>query len=147
MKHLKIALVSAAALVLTGLRRPFSTANVEGTVGTHEKAIGRYTDAAIPTRYLLVKKGSDADHIALCGAGDVPLGTVDDEASAAEKRVHVNLLGKGPSKKMVASGAIGAGVRVYAAAGGKIAAAGTVEVGISLTAAAADNDILEVNDR
>lgn len=151
MKLLKLSILALAGLCFAGLRKPFCTANVEGTTGTHEKAIGRFTDAAIATRYLLFKKGSDADHIAVCGAADVPLGTVADEATAAEQRVHVNLLGKGPTKKMVASEAIAAGVEVFTAAGGKIqdlpAGAGTYRcVGVSVTAAAADGDVIEVND-
>ncbi len=149
MKHLRLLLLSAAALFVSGLRSQFATANdmPEGTTGTHEKAIGRLTDGAITARYLLVKKGSDNDHIALTTANtDIPIGTVADEATAAEQRVNVQLLGKGPTKKMVAGGAIGAGVRVYSATGGKILATGTVRVGISLTAAAADNDVIEVAD-
>ncbi len=46
---------------------------------------------------------------------------------------------------MVASEAIGAGVIVYAAASGKVATTGTIVVGVSVTAAAADADVLEVN--
>lgn len=114
--------------------------------GVHESSLTRLTDAAITTRNLLYKKGSDADHIAVSGAADVPLGTVDDEASAAEEYVGVQLLGKGASKIMVASELIGAGVLVYGAANGKIATTGTQCVGVSLTAAAADGDELEVLD-
>jgi hypothetical protein len=47
---------------------------------------------------------------------------------------------------MVANEAIDEGVRVYAAASGKVATTGTVLVGVALTAAAADDDVLEVMD-
>jgi hypothetical protein len=114
--------------------------------GTHSEAITKLTDAAITARHLLYKLGSDAAHIAVSGAADVPWGTIDDEATAAEEVVAVQLLGKGPSKRMVASGVIAAGVPVYAAAAGKVADAGTVVVGVSLSAAGADNDIIEVVD-
>jgi hypothetical protein len=46
--------------------------------------------------------------------------------------------------KMVASGAITAGNPAYAAAGGKIAATGTVVVGPALEASANDGDVIEV---
>lgn len=147
---LRFLLIALASRVLSGVQKPFRTANVEGTAGTHEKAVGRFTDAALTTRYLLVKRGGDDDHIAVCAAANVPLGTVADEADAAEKRVHVNLLGKGPTKKMVALAAIGAGVKVYTAAGGKVQVAPTGatvhQVGVSVTAAASADDVLEVND-
>ncbi len=150
MKNFRISFLALAGLALSGLRNSFATANVEGTTGTHDRSIGRNTDAAITTRHLLFKKGSDADHIALAGAADVPLGTVDDEASAAEKRVAIQLLGRGPTKRMVALAAIGAGVRVYSAAGGKVQVApsgATVSlVGISVTAATSADDVIEVND-
>ena len=114
--------------------------------GTHHGAITKLTDAAITVRHLLFKKGTDDGHVAVSGASDLPWGTIDDEAAAAEESVAVQLLGKGSAKRMVASGVINAGVAVYAAASGKVAASGTVVVGISLSAAGADNDIIEVVD-
>jgi len=45
---------------------------------------------------------------------------------------------------MVASGIIGAGVAVYAAANGKVSGAGNVLVGVALTGATADGDVIEV---
>ena len=114
--------------------------------GTHKDSITKLTDAAITTRFLIYKKGSDDGHVAVAGASDVGLGTVADEASAAELPVSLLLFGKGPTKKMVASEAIGAGVKVYQAASGKVATSGTMFCGISISAAAADGDVLEVND-
>jgi CMP-2-keto-3-deoxyoctulosonic acid synthetase len=45
---------------------------------------------------------------------------------------------------MVAAGAIALGAEVFAAANGKVAATGTVSIGTAETAAAADNDFIEV---
>jgi len=119
--------------------------------GTHAGGVTRKTDAAIATRHLLVKVGSDASHVAACGASEVPIGTVPDEASAAEENVEVALLGCAPStRKMVASEAIDAGEKVYTAASGKVqdlpAGAGTYYcVGTALTPASADGDVIEVD--
>lgn len=119
--------------------------------GVHCDSVTRLTDAAITSRHLLYKVGSDADHIAVGGAADLPIGTIDDEADAAEENLSVQLLGKGPTKRMVASEAISAGEEAYTAASGKVqdlpTAAGTYwRVGTALTAAAADGDIIEVAD-
>ena len=114
--------------------------------GRHAESVTKLTDAAITTRHLLYKVGSDVDHIAVAGATDTPLGVVADEATAAEEYVSVDLLGKGCTKRMVASEAVSAGARVFAAASGKIATSGSVLVGIALTAATTDGDIIEVED-
>ena len=118
--------------------------------GTHEDGITRLTDAAITTRHLLYKLGSDANHIAVCGASNVPLGTVADEAAAAEEYIAVSLLGAtSKTRLMVASEALTVGELVFTAASGKIsnlsASAGTYyQVGVTVTAAAADGDLVEV---
>lgn len=79
------------------------------------------TDAAISVRYLIGKLGSDSRHIAVCGASDVPLGVITDEADAAEKPVSVELLGASGDRtvRMVGAAAIAAGDLVTVAAGGK----------------------------
>lgn len=120
-------------------------------VETHENGVRRTNDAAVTTRHLLWKKGAGNLTVALAGAGEFPLGTIDNVESGTGVGLTVLLLGKGSTKKMVASAAIGAGVQVVTAANGKVralpAGAGTYTcVGVSLTAAAADNDIVEVND-
>ena len=120
------------------------------TDGTHAESVTRLTDAAITTRHLLYKVGSDGAHVAACGVAEIPVGTIADEASAAEADVAVLLLGKGRTKLMVASEAITAGEAVYTAAAGKIqdvpstTTATIYQVGYALTAAAADGDIIEV---
>lgn len=137
-------------LLLAGLfsGKIFRTANAEGLTGEHDSSCSRLSSAAITVRHLLYKQGADADHIAVCTATtDTPLGTVADEPTAAEVPVTLRLIGRGPTKRMVASAAIAAGVPVFLAANGQIASSGTVKVGESLTAAAALNDVIEVNDR
>lgn len=114
--------------------------------GTHAEAKTYLTDAAITTRHLLYKVGTDANHIAVCGSTSVPLGTVDDEATAAEEYVAVQLMGKGSTKRVVASGAVSAGALVYLGASGKVASSGTQCIGVALTAASTDGDIIEMID-
>ena len=119
----------------------------EGTHGGGQ--ITRFTDAAITTRFLLVKKGSDANHIAVCSAiTDRPLGVCTDEAAAAEEPVNVALLGSSKSTlKVVAAGALTAGTRVAVTAAGKVqtAVATQYPIGITLTDAGADGDIIEID--
>lgn len=121
-------------------------------MGTHKRSMTRLSDAALATENLLVKVGSDADHIAVMAAvTDVPIGAVPDTPAAAEEEVAVNLLGAAPETiEMVAGEAIAAGVRVYAGADGKVtdlpAGAGTYFcVGTALVAAAEDGDEIEVD--
>ena len=118
--------------------------------GTHERAVWRKTDAAVASRNLLGKVGTDATHVALCGASEIPLGPITDEAAAAEELVNVELLGvTGRTLLLVASEAITAGEHVYTAASGKVqdlpAGAGTYyEVGLALTPSTNDGDLIEV---
>jgi hypothetical protein len=117
------------------------------TVGTHKGNVTRKTDAAIATRFLLGKVGSDEDHIALCGVGEKPIGIITDEATAAEKDVNVALLGgTDETRKGVASGAVAAGDNVYPAAAGKLstlAAGGTHYLSGRAITGAADNETFE----
>lgn len=130
-------------------RRNRKTARLANSIssGVRENTVAKLTDAAITARNLLFKKGSDVDHIAVAGATDLAIGTVNDLGAAAEELKTVNLLGRGSrTKKMVASEAITAFTRVYQAAGGKIAASGTRCVGLALEAASGDTVELEVLD-
>lgn len=81
--------------------------------------------------------------LALAGASDVELGTMELPAVAAGPAT-IRLRTAAGTCKMVASGAITAGVTVYAAASGKISSSGSVVVGTALEAATASNDIIEV---
>ena len=76
-------------------------------------------------------------------ASDVELGTMDIAATAAGPAT-VRLRTAQGTRKMVALVAITKGDPVYAAAGGKVAASGSVYVGTALEAATADNDVIEV---
>jgi hypothetical protein len=80
----------------------------------------------------------------VCTAADIPLGTIDNTETDTGINHTVLLLGHGSTRKMVASGIIAYGAQVYTAAGGKVASTGTYPVGQALTAAGADNDIIEV---
>lgn len=141
------------ALAFSVIRRKARLAGMMMAVniaeGTHDKALSRYSDAAI-ARYLLVKRGTDNDHFAVNGAADMPYATTLDETTAAEELIAVGLLGTGPTKLMTASEALATvGVPVYTAAGGKIqdtpAGAGTYwQVGILQSTAGADGDLVEV---
>jgi hypothetical protein len=121
--------------------------------GTHEDAITKLSSAAMATRYLLVKKGADDDHIAITAANtDIPMGVCTDEASAAEEYVGVALLGSAArtTRKMVASEAIAVGEAVYGAAAGKVqglpagSSGAHFMVGRALTPATNDGDVIEV---
>lgn len=129
-------------------RRPrLRVANTyDAAVATHDRAVNRTNDAAVTTRHLLWKKGVGNGTVALNGVSDIPLGTIDNVEAGTGANQSILLLGRGPTKKMVASKAIAAGVPVFAAANGKISDSGTIQIGVSLTAAGQDGDILEVND-
>lgn len=124
--------------------------------GIHGAAVTRIPAAAITTRNLLYMQGAAADKIAVMDAvTKLPLGTVNDTITAGEitagQQVALLVLGKGPTKLMVASEAIDAGEAVFAAADGKITdlptGAGTYYcVGTALTTTAADGDLCEVAD-
>lgn len=117
--------------------------------GTHAGSITKLADAAITTRNLLVKIGTDAGHVALAGVSDIPLGVATDEPAAAEDPVNVALLGAHAGTLLgVASAAITAGDLVVAAANGKLrtlpTSAGTYHiVGRAIAAAGADGDTIE----
>lgn len=83
--------------------------------------------------------------LAAAGAADVEIGTIDDPVLAAGDQVAVRLASAQGTQKMVASGAITSGARVYAAASGKIAATANGNfIGYALDAASANNDVIEV---
>lgn len=121
--------------------------------GWHEGGkIGYKADAALTTRFLLAKIGSDANHVTYAGTSDIPIGVITDEAAAAEDLVNVRLLGSSnhATVPMVASAAITVGDMVVSAANGKIrtlpGTTGTYYIiGRALQAASADGDVIEVD--
>lgn len=121
--------------------------------GTHQDGlISRIPDAAVASRHLLAKVGSDEDHLAICGAGDDPIGTWLDEADAAavaagENRSVELFGGTRKTKLVVASETITAGERVYPAANGEVQDAPATGVHYCIGRAlrdAVDGDVFEI---
>lgn len=150
-----LCLVAFALVVTTwsqGFRRPNGLLQLCNVAeGTHEGSKRFLADAAIATRYLLGKPGTDTDHIDICGVADEPTVVIVDEATAAEKEVTGEFLGISPrTVLMVGSEAIAADVDVFTAAAGKIqdlpgvATAVLYRVGRTVTACAADGQQCEV---
>jgi len=121
------------------------------TEGTHQESKTVTLDAAVTVRNLLYKKGASDPTVAVCAAtADVPLGTIDDEGAIGDE-VALLILGKGPTKKMVAVEAIAVGEECFTTTTGKVqnrpsAAATYWQVGVALTAASGDDVVLEVAD-
>jgi hypothetical protein len=88
--------------------------------GTHgDGNITKKADAAMATRNVLVKIGSDIDHVAVTTAcTEIPLGVCNDEAAAAEDNVNIQLLGQKPGTILIV-GTATAGDLLEAAANGK----------------------------
>ncbi len=82
--------------------------------------------------------------LALAGAADFSLGTMEEPTTYANEPASVRLRHSMGTRPMVANGAISLGAVVFAAAAGKVGATGTIVEGIALEAATADNDIIEV---
>lgn len=148
MKHMINILILAAFAVVHWMRRELAAANTyDAAVETHEKTVARTNDVAVTARHLLWTQGAGAGTVKLATAVLPALGTIDNTETGTDVRQTVLLLGKGDTKKMVASGAISAGAFVYQDASGKVSATGVLCVGIALTAAGSDNDIIEVRDQ
>lgn len=121
--------------------------------GTHGGGIlSKRADAAV-ARYRLLKFGTDVDHVAYSGAGEVALFLATDDAAAAEDLIAAQCLATSQGTvRMITDGAgvLAAGDLLVAAANGKVAkksaAAGNYYVvGIALQAAAATDGLeLEV---
>ena len=73
--------------------------------GTHIKAISRLPDAAIGTRFLIAKAGSDAFHANICDATSIPLGIwLDETGSTTDLTIPraIALLGASDETRRVA---------------------------------------------
>lgn len=148
-KYIKLMIVAVAAMVEPLRRLTLAGNTYDAAVETHDETIRRTNDAAIASRHLLYQQGSTDGGIAVNIATTPPLGTVDNTETSTGVGMTVLLLGKGGTKKMVANAAISAGARVFTAAAGKVSpthGSTLYQVGIALTAAAADGDIIEVLD-
>jgi hypothetical protein len=145
-------LIQAVAAVVNSFRGLALAGNTyDAAVSTHESAITRTNDAAVTARHLLWATGAAPGGVKVNTAATIPMGTVDNTETATGVRQAVLLLGKGSTKKMVASEAITEGEQVYGDAAGKVsdlpAGAGTYYcVGTAVTGAGQDDDILEVAD-
>ncbi len=158
-KHAPATAKNKAAIFIDGLREQFRVPNIQrmvqaandtydAAVETHECSVRRTNDVAVATRHLLWAQGAGANTVKLATATLPALGTIDNTETATDKGQSVLLLGRGPTKKMVASEAITVGTHlaVFQASGGKVATSGTIYVGVPLTSTSADGDILEIDD-
>jgi len=118
----------------------------DAAVEVHECSVTRTNDVAIAARHLLWTQGAAAGGVKLATASLPALGTIDNIETGTALRQSVLLLGKGDTKKVVANDVIAQGAAVYQAAAGKVAPSGTIFVGYALTAAAADDDVIELDD-
>lgn len=85
-----------------------------------------------------------AGKLAYAGTTDVEVGVMNEDAFAADEHRSVRLRTAEGTLKMIASEAITAGNAVYAGANGKVAASGTVLIGIALETVTTDGDVIEV---
>lgn len=131
----------------------FSTRPLIGCANTYDAAVEtrestkRLTNAAaIAARHLLYYESSAG--VATVATAAIPaLGTIDNTETSTGVGMTVLMLGRGNTKKMVASEAMATiGVPVFQAAGGKIALTGTIQVGTLMSTASADDDVVEVDD-
>lgn len=121
--------------------------------GTHgDGNITKLSDAAMALRHTLVKEGSDVDHIAVTTANtEIPMGVCNDEATAAEENVNVQLLGSKPGTIiMKAHAAITKGDFMVPAAAGRaqtmtgLSSVTTYIIGIALNTVTTQDDDVEV---
>lgn len=111
-----------------------------------ETATRTFESGATISQHLRVKITSGT--LAVAGAGvsddDVEIGTVERDCVSGDQ-VSVRLRNAQGSTKMIAGEALAAGATVYGAASGKVAdTASGNPIGVALTAAGADGDIIEV---
>jgi hypothetical protein len=134
---------------------PLALSNTDETIatdqniGVHEDSLsGLYVDSGISNgeryRHLLYKWGSDNQHVAVAGALDEPLGTIDNMNVATTDRVTVLLWGRHSTRKCVAAGAITVGDPIYMAASGQVSNTGSIRIGTAMNTVAAQYGIVEV---
>lgn len=112
-----------------------------------ETACKTFVAGVAIARFLRVKLSAGKLAVAVAGVTDeqIEIGTIDEAAFADLDVRPVRLRSAQGTAKMVANAAIAAGVAVYGAAAGKISTtASGLAIGISLEAAGADNDVIEV---
>jgi hypothetical protein len=94
------------------------------------------------SKYLRVKLAAGV--LALAGSTDLELGNTDASSYSTDTALAVRLRTAEGTQIFVASEAITAGNTAYAAANGKVAATGTIAIGVALTSSGADGDNIEV---
>ena len=103
-------------------------------------------DAITTSRYLLYKKGSDVDHVAITTTGETPIGSSDDQAVDIPIPLAINVFGavRG-TVKVVTDGTVADGNYVKCGTLGRVTVAVTTDVvigkaiiGTDATAAAGD---------
>jgi hypothetical protein len=144
------AALAIAAQFLFGSRSGYIAAanTYDAAVDVHATTVVRTNDVAITTQHLLWAEGATpGTTAALATATSIAIGTIDNTESSTGLAQTVYLLGRGHTKKMVASEAMATiNVPVYQAAGGKIALTGVLMVGYLRSVAAADGSVVEVED-
>lgn len=118
--------------------------------GSFETGTKTYVaDAATASRYLCYKTGTDADHCAVCGAGDTPLGQSNDQAEAGLP-IAISLFGLKPGTlRVVTDGTIANGDHVKCGAAGVVTKASSTDrsFGIALIgtdASSASGDVITI---
>jgi len=102
-----------------------------------------FTAGAAIAQFLRVKLSAGV--LAVAGATDEDLGTLEEAALAANDFVTVRLKNAQGTRKMVAAGAITQFANVYGASGGKVDDVSNENFqGIALTAASGDGSVIEV---
>jgi hypothetical protein len=146
--QLLVAMMAALCSVFRFGAREECHNSVTSTVGTHANGIVDLTaEAAVTTRYLLVRKGTAANGFLIGTANARPWGVCLDEPESGDPAAVQLLAACAGTVKMVAAAAITPGGKVYTAASGKVTgthASGAFLVGQAVTAAANDGDIVEV---
>ncbi len=109
---------------------------------------GYKADAALTTRHMLVKAGSDDNHVAIiAAASDEPLGIAQDEPEAAEDAVNIAVLGAFPGTVLVVAGeTVTANEDAYSKGDGKVmdepAVAGTYwKIGRFITGGSSGDEV------
>lgn len=109
--------------------------------GQQDHEITLTAGEAISTAFLRAKV-TGSGNAWLADSVDYGIGTFQNIYSANDLCcIRLDVVG---SSKMVASGAITAGAKVFAADGGKIASSGTVVIGTAVEAADGNNSVIEV---
>ena len=86
-------------------------------------------DAVTTSRYLLYKKGSDVDHVAITTTGETPIGSSDDQVDDITVPLAINVFGavRG-TVKVVTDGTVADGNYVKCGTLGRVTVAVTTDV-------------------